>query len=115
MRLEPGMALQPINIAIKACQEVQREPQIDDGRGWAFRTSRFFAGRGLLTTRCWGARVGAAGPPPGCSHAVFLLRHCGHLSHLAYATAIPAHSLGALCDPWQWRVYTAFRLSSAIS
>ena len=61
MSLEPGVALQPIDIAIKACQELQGEPQIDNGRGWAFRTSRFFAGRGLLTTRCWGARVGARG------------------------------------------------------
>src|SRR5215510_11931303 len=85
MSLEPGVVLQPIDRAIKAGQELQGEPQIDDGRGWAFRTSRFFAGRGLLTTRCWGARVGAAGPPPGGSHAVFLLRHCGHLPHLAYA------------------------------
>ena len=72
MSLEPGVALQPVDIAIKACQELQGEPQIDDGRGWAFRTSRFFAGRELLTTQCWGARVGAAGPSPGCSHAVFL-------------------------------------------
>ena len=85
MRLEPGVALQPVDRAIKACQKLQGEPQIDDGRGWAFRTSRFFAGRGLLTTRCWGARVGAAGPSPGCSHAVFLLRNCGHLPHLASA------------------------------
>src|SRR5215470_18769682 len=85
MRLEPGMALQPLNIAIKACQEVQREPQIDDGRGWAFRTSRFFAGRGLLTTRRWGARVGATGPSPGCRHAVFPLRNGSDLPHLVSA------------------------------
>src|SRR6266498_3758228 len=85
MSLEPGVALQPVDIAIKACQELQGEPQIDDSRGGAFRTSRFFAGRGLLTTQCWGARVGAAGPSPGCSHAVFLLHNCGHLPHLASA------------------------------
>ena len=85
MSLEPGLALQPVDIAIEACQEVQGEPQIDDGRGWAFRTSRFFAGRGLLTMRRWDARVGAVGPSPGCSHAVFLLRNCSYLPHLAYA------------------------------
>ena len=85
MSLEPGLVLQTVDIAIKACQEVQGEPQIDDGRGWAFRTSRFFAGRGLLTTRRWGARVGAAGPSPGCSHAVFPLRNCGHLPHFTDA------------------------------
>ena len=61
MSLEPGVALQPIDIALKACQELQGKPQIDDGRGWAFRTSRFFAGRRLLTTRGWGARGGARG------------------------------------------------------
>src|SRR5262249_9482441 len=85
MSLEPGVALQPVDIAIEACQEVQGEPQIDDGRGWAFRTSRFFAGRGLLTTRRWGAGGGAAGPSPGCSHAIFLLRNCDPLPRLAYA------------------------------
>ena len=31
MSLEPGVALQPIDIAIKACQELQGEPQIDNG------------------------------------------------------------------------------------
>ena len=56
MSLKPGMALQPIDIAIKACQELQGEPQIDDGRGWAFRpdfdSSRYILAvdreRGLL-------------------------------------------------------------------
>ena len=33
----------------------------------------------------------------------------------AYQAAIPAPSLGALCAPGQWRVYTAFRPSSAVS
>src|SRR5262249_7214625 len=85
MRLEPGVALQPINIAIEACQEIQREPQIDDGRGWAFRTSRLFAGRGFLRTQRWGARVGATGPSPGCRHAVFPLRNGSDLPHLVSA------------------------------
>jgi hypothetical protein len=67
MRFEPGVALQAIAIAIEACQEVQGEPQIDDGRGEAFRTSRFFAGRRLLTTRRRGTRVGAAGAVSGVS------------------------------------------------
>ena len=100
MSLEPGVALQAIDMAIKACQELQGEPQIDDGRGWAFRTSCFFAGRGLLTTRCWGARVGATGPPPECSHAVFLLRNYSHLLHLAYAIGpifVVYNSSNSLC------------------
>src|SRR5438552_15729359 len=84
MSLEPGLVLQTVDIAIKACQEVQGEPQIDDGRGWPFRPSRSFARHGLLVTRRWGARVGAAGPSPGCSHAVFLLRKCDHLPYLTY-------------------------------
>ena len=60
MSLEPGVALQPIDIAIKACQELQGEPQIDDGRGWAFRTSRFLRGVGSsrrgIGVPAWGLR-----------------------------------------------------------
>ena len=105
MRFEPGLALQAIDIAIEACQEVQGEPQIDDGLGWAFWTSRCFAGCGLLTTRRWGARVGAAGPSPGCSHAVVLLRHCGHLPHLAY-TIGPIFVVYNSADPF-WMLSVA--------
>src|SRR5262245_33388453 len=85
MRFEPGVALQAIDIAIEACQEVQGEPQINDGRGGAFRTSRFFAGRWLLTTRRRGTRGGAAGLSAGCRHAVFLLRNGSYLPPLAAA------------------------------
>src|ERR671925_334531 len=84
MSLEPGLTLQTVDIAIEACQEVQGEPQIDDGRGWAFRPSRFFARCELLATRRWGAGGGAAGPSRRCSHAVFLLCKCDHLPHLTY-------------------------------
>ena len=75
MSLEPGLARQTVDIAIEACQEVQGEPQVDDGRGEAFRTPRFFAGCGLLATRRWGARVSSAGRSLGCGHAGFLLRN----------------------------------------
>src|SRR5262249_57660889 len=90
MSFEPGVALQTVDIAIEACQEVQGEPQIDDGRGWAFRTSRFFAGRRLLPTRRRGTRVGAAGPSPGCRHAVFLLCNGSYLppSPLQYTPSL---------------------------
>ena len=60
MSLEPGVALQPIDIAIKACQELQGSRRLTMVEGGPFGRPAF-AGRGLLPTRYWGARVGAAG------------------------------------------------------
>src|SRR5262249_5073486 len=99
MRLETGLALQTVDIAIEACQEVQGEPQIDNGRGGAFRPSCFFARRGLLATRRWGARVGATGPSWRCSHAVFLLRKCDHLPYLTYTIIRPIFVVYNSSDP----------------
>ena len=60
MSLEPGLALQLVDIAIEACQEVQGEPQIDDSRGWAFRTSHFLrsvgSSRGGVGAPVWALR-----------------------------------------------------------
>src|SRR5919204_6110321 len=85
MGLEPSVDLQTVDITVEARQEVHREPEINDGRGWPWRTSRFFPGRRLLRRRWCSASTSGAEPSWGCSHTLFLLRDCGRLPHLACA------------------------------
>ena len=83
MRHEPGVALQPLAIALKACQELQGSRRLTMVEGGPFGRPAF-CGAWAPHAALRGARVGAAEPPPGC-RTVFLLRHCGHLPHRADA------------------------------
>jgi hypothetical protein len=75
MSLEPGVALHTVDIAIEACQEVQGEPQIDDGRGCGpFGRPAFLRGMGSLRrgvgAPVWAVRgrlEGVAMPSSSCA------------------------------------------------